>query len=270
MSVEVSAPTVSPRIMTGINVIGLQTFVHKETSRFLNVYMQTLIAPLVTLFLFFTVFSLSLGANGREILGVPYIHFLAPGLLMMTMIQNAFANSSSSITIAKVQGNIVDVLMPPLSSGEILAGYALGSLIRGLLIGTIGTAALFLVLHIQMQNPLMVVTYAVLGNLMLGLLGILGGLWSEKFDHLSAVTNFIITPMTFLSGTFYAYDALPEIWQKIALWNPFFYVIDGFRAGFIGVAEANVVHGLILLICLNGVLVGLAWRMLSTGYKIKS
>ncbi len=270
MSVIPATPTVSPRIMKGINLIGLKTFIHKETSRFLNVYMQTLIAPLVTLFLFFTVFALSLGAGDRQILGVPYIQFLAPGLLMMTMIQNAFSNSSSSITIAKVQGNIVDVLMPPLSSAEILTGYAIGALIRGLLIGVIGISALLLVLHVHIDNIALVIVYAILGNLMLGLIGILGGLWSEKFDHLAAVTNFIITPMTFLSGTFYAYDALPEVWQKIALWNPFFYMIDGFRAGFIGVAEASIPTGLALLTGMNILLVGLAWRMLSTGYKIKS
>ena len=149
-------------------------------------------------------------------------------------------------------------------------GYALGALIRGLLIGVIGVAALFAVLHVQIHSVWMVVVYAILGNLMLGLIGILGGLWSEKFDHLAAVTNFIITPMTFLSGTFYAYDALPEVWQKIALWNPFFYMIDGFRAGFIGVAEADISTGLIMLVTMNLVLVVLAWRMLSTGYKIKS
>ena len=270
MSTPSPASNVSPRQMKGMNVIGVKTFIHKETSRFLNVYMQTLIAPLVTLFLFFTVFALSLGGNDRQILGVPYIQFLAPGLLMMTMIQNAFSNSSSSITIAKVQGNIVDVLMPPLSSAEILAGYAIGSLIRGLLIGAIGIVAFFAVLHVRIDNFALVVIFAVLGNLMLGLIGVIGGLWSEKFDHLAAVTNFIITPMTFLSGTFYAYDALPEFWQKVALWNPFFYMIDGFRAGFIGIPEASLTHGMIMLSVINVVLVFLAWRMLETGYKIKS
>jgi len=265
--------TVGPRIMKGINWIGLRTFIRKETARFMNVYMQTLIAPLVTLFLFFIVFTLALGGGqgqSREILGVPYVAFLAPGLLMMTMIQNAFSNSSSSITIAKVQGNIVDVLMPPLSAGEILAGYALGSLIRGLMIGAIGIAFLALFLHVTVHSIWMVAGYALLGNLMLGLLGILGGLWSEKFDHLAAVTNFIITPMTFLSGTFYPLTALPDAWQKVALCNPFFYMIDGFRAGFIGVPEADITTGIILLTCLNAALAFMAWQMLDKGYKIKS
>ena len=270
MSSPSADTSVSPRILKGVNFIGLRTLIYKETSRFINVYTQTLIAPLITLFLFLVIFVLSLGGEGREIMGVPYTSFLAPGLLMMTMIQNAFSNSSSSIIISKIQGNIVDVLMPPLSSGEILAGYVLGSLFRGLLIGALGICALFLILHIQIHSFWMVLTYAVLGNIMLGTLGVIGGLWSEKFDHIAAVTNFIVTPMTFLSGTFYSYDSLPELWQKVALFNPFFYAIDGFRAGFIGVAEADIHTGIILLTCLNAALVALAWQMLNSGYKIKS
>lgn len=270
---EPSFSTVAPRQMKGVNWIGLKTFIRKETARFMNVYLQTLIAPLITLFLFFIVFTLALGNGGNEarlIMGVPYVSFLAPGLLMMTMVQNAFANSSSSITIAKVQGNIVDVLMPPLSAGEILAGYALGSLIRGLMIGAIGIAVIGLFLHVTVHSLALVAVYAILGNLMLGLLGVLGGLWSEKFDHLAAVTNFIITPLTFLSGTFYPLTALPELWQKLALCNPFFYMIDGFRAGFIGIAEADIPTGLIMLVCINAALAGGAWLMLAKGYKTKS
>lgn len=260
----------TPRIMKGMNWIGLRTFVHKETARFLNVYMQTIIAPLITLALFFTVFAISMGGHGREVLGVPYVHFLAPGLLMMAMIQNAFSNSSSSIVIAKVQGNIVDVLMPPLSAGEILAGYVCGSLIRGMMIGLVGLLLMPLVLDIQIHSYPMILIFAVLGNMMLGLLGVMGGLWSEKFDHIAAVTNFVITPLTFLSGTFYALTDLPDFWQKIAVLNPFFYMIDGFRYGFIGVAEVDIKTGLIMLITINGLLAFGAWRMLVTGYKTKS
>lgn len=261
---------VEPRRISGINVIGLKTFIRKETSRFMNVYMQTIIAPLVTLFLFFIVFSLALGGQERMIMGVPYFQFLAPGLLMMTMVQNAFSNTSSSIVIAKVQGNIVDVLMPPLSAAEILTGYVVGSLIRGLMIGLVGLAMVALFLHVTIHSVWMVLAYAILGNLLLGLLGIMGGLWSEKFDHLAAVTNFIITPMTFLSGTFYALDALPPVWQNVALANPFFYMIDGFRAGFIGIPEADITTGLIMLTSLNAALALAAWKMLQTGYKTKS
>ena len=262
--------TVTPRQMKGVNWIGLRTFIRKETARFMNVYMQTLIAPLVTLFLFFIVFMLALGGGDRQVLGVPFVAFLAPGLLMMTMIQNAFSNTSSSITIAKVQGNIVDVLMPPLSAGEILTGYLVGSLIRGLLIGVIGVAVLAIFLDVTIHSIWMVVVFAILGNLLLATLGVLGGLWSEKFDHLAAVTNFIITPMTFLSGTFYPLTALPDMWQKIALINPFFYMIDGFRAGFIGVPETDIMTGVLFLTCLNAVLAFLAWQMLDKGYKIKT
>lgn len=267
---EPQSSVVAPRQISGLNVIGLKTFIRKETARFMNVYMQTIIAPLVTLFLFFIVFSLALGGAEREIMGVPYFQFLAPGLLMMTMVQNAFSNSSSSIVIAKVQGNIVDVLMPPLSAGEILAGYALGSLIRGLMIGFVGLIMVSLFLHVTIHSVWMVITYAVLGNMLLGLLGVIGGLWSEKFDHLAAVTNFIITPMTFLSGTFYALTALPPLWQKVALMNPFFYMIDGFRAGFIGIPEADITTGILMLTGLNAALALCAWKMLQTGYKTKS
>ena len=180
------------------------------------------------------------------------------------------SNSSSSITIAKVQGNIVDVLMPPLSAGEILAGYALGSLIRGLMIGAIGIAVLALFLHVTVHSIWMVAVYALLGNLMLGLLGILGGLWSEKFDHLAAVTNFIITPMTFLSGTFYPLTALPNAWQKVALCNPFFYMISGFRYGFVGAADSPVVVGAIVMLTLNLALGALVYGVLRSGWKLKS
>lgn len=265
-------PKLSARSMGLINWIGLKTLVQKEMERFFNVYMQTIIAPIVTLLLFFTVFSIALGggAEGREILGVPYMYFLAPGLLMMTMAQNAFANSSSSLIIAKVQGTIVDVLMPPLSSLEILIGLMIGATVRGMMIGIIGALILALFVHVPVSNIGLIILYAVLGNMMMGALGILGGLWAEKFDHLAAISNFVITPMTFLAGTFYALTALPVAWQGIALLNPFFYMIDGFRAGFIGVAEASIGFGLMLMLGFTILLIIAAYTLLKTGYKIKS
>lgn len=265
-----SLSQIQPRSITGVNWIGLQTLVKKEIGRFMNVYFQTLFAPLITLGLFFTVFSLSIGGGDRMVFGVPYMHFLAPGLLMMTMIQNAFSNSSSSLIIAKVQGNIVDLLMPPLSATEILFGYILGALIRAMLIGTLGFTIMTVFLDIPVERPGLILLFAVLGNIMMGTLGIAGGLWAEKFDHLASVTNFIVTPLTFLSGTFYALTALPEMWQKIALYNPFFYVIDGFRAGFIGTPEASLTTGIAILLVSNLILISLAWWMLKTGYKTKS
>lgn len=271
MSASPSEPLsqIQPRVIGAVNWVGLKTLVRKEIGRFMNVYIQTIIAPLITLGLFFTVFAISMGGD-RMVFGVPYMNFLAPGLLMMTMIQNSFANSSSSLIIAKVQGNIVDLLMPPLSATEILFGYILGALIRSFMIGILGIALMVVFLHLPIERPWLLLVFAVLGNTMMGTLGIVGGLWSEKFDHLASLTNFIVTPLTFLSGTFYALTALPPFWQTVALYNPFFYIIDGFRAGFIGVAEANLTTGFIILIASNIFLTGLAWWMLKTGYKTKS
>jgi len=260
---------IQPRLIGAFNWIGLQTLVRKEMGRFMNVYIQTVIAPLITLGLFFTVFSISIGAD-RVVFGVPYMQFLAPGLLMMTMIQNAFANSSSSLIIAKVQGNIVDLLMPPLSATEILLGYIIGALIRSLMIGFLGITIMVLFLHLPIERPGLLILFAILGNMMMGTLGIVGGLWSEKFDHLATLTNFIVTPLTFLSGTFYALSSLPPLWQNIARYNPFFYIIDGFRAGFIGTPEASLSVGFGILVVSNSVLIVLAWWMLKTGYKTKS
>jgi ABC-2 type transport system permease protein len=255
-----------------INTIGLITLIQREIRRFLNVYMQTVVAPLVTLFLYFIVFSIALGggAEGRQILGVQYMHFLAPGLLMMTMAQNAFSNSSSSLIIAKVQGNIVDLLMPPLASWEILVGLIVGAVFRGMLIGIIGALILSLFVGVPVHNIGTIILFALMGNIMMASLGIVGGLWAEKFDHLATIANFVITPMTFLAGTFYALTALPPVWQKIALFNPFFYMIDGFRSGFIGVAEAPLLFGTLLMACFSVVLVAIAAILLKTGYKIKS
>ena len=261
-----------PRKISWINTVGLITLIQREVRRFLNVYMQTIVAPLVTLLLYFIVFSIALGggAEGRQILGVQYMHFLAPGLLMMTMAQNAFSNTSSSLIIAKVQGNIVDLLMPPLASWEILVGMIIGATLRGMMIGLIGAVALALCVDVPVHNIGTIFIFALMGNIMMAALGIVAGLWAEKFDHLATVTNFVITPMTFLAGTFYALTALPEAWQKLALLNPFFYMIDGFRSGFIGTAEAPLLFGSFLMACFTVILVALAAILLKTGYKIKS
>lgn len=259
-----------PRTIKGFNLIGLQTLVAKEMGRFLNVYSQTIVAPIITTLLFYAVFALAFGAVAKVIGGIPYLEFLAPGLLMMTMVQNAFANTSSSIIISKVQGNIVDVLMPPLSAFELFAGYVIGGLLRGLVVGlaTGLVIALFVPLHIHSVPAIL--AFAVLGNLLLSSLGVAAGLWSEKFDHMAAVTNFLVTPLTFLSGTFYSVESLPGIWKSLAHYNPFFYMIDGFRYGFIGHADGNVWLGLGVLVAINLVICGLTLWMVKSGYKIKS
>lgn len=258
-----------PRI-EGVNWIGLYTLTAKEVGRFINVYTQTIVAPVVTTLMFYAVFALAFGGLQRDIGGIPYLEFLAPGLLMMTMVQNAFSNTSSSMVIAKVQGNIVDVLMPPLSAGELFTGYMLGGVLRGLCVGVVAGAIIALVVGLSFHSFVMIAAFAVLGTALLASIGLAAGIWSEKFDHIAAVTNFIVTPMTFLSGTFYSVDQLPGVWKSIAHYNPFFYMIDGFRYGFIGHADGNVYIGLGVLAAMNIAMGWLCWIMFKKGYKIKS
>lgn len=259
----------TPRPMGRCNWVGVVTLIQKEIGRYLNVYMQTIVAPVITLMMFFTVFSLSFKQHTGDATGLESTLFLAPGLLMMTMVQNAFANPSSSLIIAKVQGNIVDILMPPLAAWEILTGMLVGALSRCFIIGFLGFAMMRLMMPLHVDNLSMVLVFGVLGTVMLAALGVIAGLWAEKFDHMATVTNFIVTPLTFLSGTFYALSALPPVWQVIAHLNPFFYMIDGFRAGFIGVSETNHSVGLALLGGIDILLLLAAWFMLKTGYKTK-
>lgn len=256
--------------IVGINKIGLFTLIKREVLRFLNVYIQTIIAPVVTTMMFYTVFALAFGGYDREINGIPFLVFLGPGLIMMTMAQNSFANTSSSLVVSKVQGNIIDVLMPPLSSLELLIGYVTGSVLRGLMIGLFTATALSLIAPIQIYSIASIIVFSVLGTLMLGSLGLAAGIWANKFDHIAAVTNFIVTPMTFLSGTFYSITMLPEVWQSVAHMNPFFYMIDGFRYGFIGHADSNIIIGVIVLSLCDIGLLALNYMMLKTGYKIKA
>ena len=176
----------------------------------------------------------------------------------------------SSMVISKVQGNIVDILLPPLSPMEMLIGFTVGAVARGLIVGAVTCLVVSFFVPITITSIPLVVSFAILGTMMLGCLGLAAGVWSEKFDHIAAVTNFIVTPLTFLSGTFYAVESLPKMWQGLALYNPFFYMIDGFRAGFIGQSDGDPYFGLIFLIGINIALIALTYRMLSTGYKIKS
>ncbi len=259
-----------PRKIKGLNTIGVMTLVNKEVGRFLNVYLQTIIAPVITTLLFYAIFALAFGGIAREVGGVPYMEFLAPGLVMMAMVQNAFSNTSSSIVISKVQGNIVDVLMPPLGPAEILIGYLSGGVLRGLCVGVVTTLVMNLFVPVGVYSLFYILAFAVLGTMMLSLLGIAGGIWSEKFDHIAAVTNFFVTPLTFLSGTFYAIENLPPLWQNIAHYNPFYHMIDGFRYGFIGHESATPLLGMCFLIVINLMLAALSYVMLRTGYKIKS
>lgn len=264
-----SGNTLAPRVIGRINFVGLYTLIKREIGRFMNVYMQTLVAPVVTTLLFYTIFALAFGGVAREVEGIPFLEFLAPGLIMMTMVQNAFANTSSSIVIAKVQGNIVDVLMPPLSEIELMVGFVTGGVLRGILVGVVTGFVMNIFVPLNVHAWWMIVVFAVLGNVMLSALGTAAGIWSDKFDHMSAVTNFIITPLTFLSGTFYSINSLPHMWRALADYNPFFYMIDGFRAGFIGHADGDVWLGVGILGVMDALLLLLIYVMLRTGYKMK-
>lgn len=253
-----------------VNWIGLYTLCRRETMRFLSVWQQTVLAPLMTAGLYVIVFALALGQNRGDVMGLPYLTFLGPGILMMSVIQNAFANSASSIISAKMQGNIVDTLMPPLSPVEILTGYIVGSLIRALLVSVTIALGMVLVIGQGISHPLWALGFVVLGAFLMGGLGILGGILAQKFDHMAVITNFIITPLSFLSGTFYSVQALPDPFRNFAWWNPIFYLIDGARYGFTGVSDAPVWRG--FFICLGATLLVLlvAWRWIMTGYRMKS
>jgi ABC-2 type transport system permease protein len=273
MMKSASSPTFSaPRLYaTGpVNWLGLWTLIGKETNRFFKVYAQTIVAPVITTLLFYLVFALALGGAQRMIGDVPYLSFLAPGLIMMSMAQNAFANTSSSIVISKVQGNIVDVLMPPLSALELTVGFVVGGIARGLAVGGASIIVLLIFTHIPVSNPLYIAYHAIMGAMMLALLGLIGGVWAEKFDHLAAVQNFIIMPATFLSGTFYSADRLPGAWSLLCHLNPFFYMIDGFRYGFIGVSDGTLGIGLIVMAVTDLLLLLVAYKMIASGYKLKS
>jgi ABC-2 type transport system permease protein len=258
-----------------VNWLGLWTLIAKETRRFMKVAFQTIFAPLVSTVLFLVVFMQAFGAARAEIHGVPYAEFLAPGLVMMAILTNAFANSSSSLIIGKVQGSIVDVLMPPLSASELTAAFVAGAVARGLLVGfvTAATSAVFMALAqtpMRFEEPWAAVYFGLSGALMFGMLGIAGGVWSDKFDQLAAVTNFVITPLTFLSGTFYAIERLPEPFFTISHFNPVFYLIDGFRYGFTGTAEASLLVGALLALAINVALACWCYSLFRSGYRLKS
>lgn len=262
----------NPPTLNPVNWLGMWTLFAREIRRFVKVYSQTILAPVITTLLFLAVFALSLSHRSLPQPGdaQSFLQFLAPGLIMMAMVQNAFANTSSSLAISKIQGNIVDLLMAPLSLSEQLAAYVGGGLVRGVGVGVAVGVAMLPFVPFHVASPALVAYYAVMGSLMLSLLGLMGGIWAEKFDHLAAVTNFIITPLSFLSGTFYSIERLPESIRAVAMVNPFFYMIDGFRAGFIGHADGSLEAGAAIMLATNAVLILLAWKMLASGYKLRA
>lgn len=270
MHQKLDSPDLSVRRIGRVNWIGLWTLYLKEVQRFFKVVLQTVLAPAITTLLFLAIFMLALGGAGRTLAGVAYEDFLVPGLVMMAIIQNSFANTSSSLLISKVQGNIVDVLMPPLSAGELTFAYAMGGLTRGLLVATVVTIPLAFFLDVEIAHPFVALYFAAAASLMLSLLGILAAIWSDKFDHLAAFTNFVIMPLSFLSGTFYSIHRLPPVWQEASGFNPFFYAIDGFRYAFIDRADASVVVGAAVLFVLNAVLWAACHLVFSRGWRLKA
>lgn len=257
-----------------VNWVGLFTLTQREIRRFMKVSFQTIFAPLVSTALFLVVFMQAFGAS-RAVHGVPYAEFLAPGLVMMAVLSNAFANSSSSLMIGKVQGSIVDVLMPPLSPSELGVALSLGAAARGVLVGMVAAlaCALFMAFSdtpMRVAEPWAAAYFMLAGSFMFGFLGIIGGVWANKFDELAAATNFVITPLTFLSGTFYAVTTLPEPFLTFSHFNPVFYLIDGFRFGFTGVFEAPPMRGVLATLAVNLALALACRQLLKSGYKLKS
>ncbi len=253
-----------------INWIGTYSLFKKEVLRFLTVSGQTLFGPILTSILFLTVISLAVGDQRTEVLGVPYIKFLACGLIMMQVIQQSFAHSSSSLMMGKMMGTITDVVHSPLSSPEVVFAITFASAARGLLIATASTLIFTFFIDLSIQSLLLWFVYLFLGGLLMGSLGIIVGLYADKFDQMSTVTNFIIVPLSFLSGTFYSIDKLPSFLKLISNYNPFFHMIDGFRYAFIGQLDGSVTFGLSILTFLSLLVTYFAYLLVHKGYKIKS
>jgi ABC-2 type transport system permease protein len=259
-------------VIRNVNWGGLNTLYVKEVRRFFKVQLQTIWAPAVTTLLFLVIFTVALGRTGRMVMGVPFADFLAPGLIVMGMIQNAFANSSFSLLVGKVQGTIVDYLMPPLSTGELLLAMAGASVTRAFLVGLAVWLAMLLWpgVHVMPSHLWAVLWFGLMGSLMLSFLGLLTSIWAEKFDHAAAVGNFVVAPLSLLSGTFYSIDRLSPVFRAISHANPFFYIISGFRYGFLGVADSPVLFGALLLFGINAALGALCFGLLRSGWKLKA
>ena len=258
--------------LQGVNWGGLSTLYIKEVRRFFKVQMQTVWAPAITTLLYLVIFTVAMGREGRTVLGVPFADFLAPGLIVMAMINNSFQNASFSLLVGKMQGTIVDYLMPPLSVGELIAGLVGAAVTRAFLVGF----AVWLIMlfwpgvHVTVHHPLSVLWFGLMGSLMLGFIGLLTSLWADKFDHAAAISNFFVTPLTLLSGTFYSVEQLAPAFRTISHANPFFYVISGFRHGFLGEADSPIYVGGIGLLMLNILLCAVCYALLKSGWKIKN
>ncbi len=248
---------------------GFRTLFYKEILRFWKVATQTIAAPVVTSMLYLLIFGHVLEGRVQMLEGVDYTAFLIPGLVMMSVLQNAFANSSSSLIQSKITGNLVFILLPPLSHWEILSAYVTASIVRGLAVG----AGVFIITawfaHLSFVAPLWIIVFALMGAAILGTMGVIAGIWAEKFDQLAAFQNFLIMPATFLAGVFYSIQKLPPFWLAVSHFNPFFYMIDGFRYGFFGKSDVSPWTSLAIVAVFFAVLAAVAINMLRRGYKLR-
>jgi len=265
-------PAHGQAVLPFVNWEGLRTLYVKEVHRFFKVQLQTIWAPAATTLLFLVIFTVALGRSGRTVMGVPFADFIAPGLIVMGMMQNAFANSSFSLLVGKIQGNIVDFLMPPLSTGELLFSLVTAAMTRAFLVGAALWVAMALWpgVHVTPHHLWAVLWFGLMGSALLAFFGILTSLWAEKFDHAAAVTNFVVQPLSLLSGTFYSVENLHGVFRNISHANPFFYVISGFRYGFLGVADSPILVGAVVMFVVNAALGLLCYVLLKRGWRIKS
>lgn len=251
------------------NWLGLKTLYMREVQRFIKISGQTVVAPIVTTFLFLTVFNVAFGSN-RIVAGLPYIEFLGPGLIMMAILQNTFANTSTSLIQQKLGGTIIDVIMPPLSAFELTAGYLLGGITRGAIVALAITIPLMFFAPLDFKYPQFIGFYALSAAFMMSSIGMITGIWAEKFDHVSTVTNFVILPLSFMSGTFFSINRFPDLLQNINQFNPFFYLIDGFRYGITGLSEGSLFMGFWAVSGVNLTLFLMCLLLIKSGYKLKS
>ncbi len=262
-------------VVRNVNWIGLKTLYIKEVRRFFKVQLQTIWAPAITTLLFLAIFTVATGGRHAVEVGgqsVAFADFLAPGLIVMGMVQNAFQNSSFSLLVGKMQGTIVDYLMPPLSTGELLAAMVGGAVTRSVLVGL----AIWIVMlfwpgvHVLPVMIWPILWFGLLGSAMLALVGVLTSIWAEKFDHAAAIGNFVVAPLSLLSGTFYAIDRLAPAFRVFSRVNPFHYIISGFRYGFIGAADSPVVTGAIVIAVIDVVLAVVCYMVLQSGWKLRA
>lgn len=248
---------------------GFATLLHKEVLRFWKVSTQTIGAPVLTAALFLFIFGHVMEGRVRMYESVSYTAFLVPGLVMMAVLQNAFANSSSSLIQSKITGNIIFVLLPPLSYGEFFAAYVLAAVVRGMVVGAAVMLVTLPFVDVEFRHPLWIVAFAFCGSAVLGALGMMAGIWAEKIDQVASFQNFLIMPLTFLSGVFYSIHSLPVFWQGLSRFNPFFYMIDGFRYGFFGVSDVQPLWSLAVVAAFLAAVSGLTLVVLRSGYKLR-